>query len=256
MRLAAPYVAPANLRGVMRNGATSQPATTSASVPCELKVSAHQTVHTRWAFTAHRPTAPRPITLFGTKPCPGSRGRDPCFLVSRGSFAPEQPSGAWAGEQPYSAPDSIPLRPDLAHPWRKLYRRWPFEGHGGARSSGGSALAATGPTQGAPAKPSLFACGARVGCRCCLVVPAGRAPREGRLVLVAKSGGDGGFGMAHHKRKKPKSTRSGCLMCKSHKHQRTGRLKRQRHSVQQKLLGDDSRAPVLPAARLPAESRP
>ena len=47
-----------------------------------------------------------------------------------------------------------------------------------------------------------------------------------------------GCRMAHHKRKGPKSTRNGCLMCKPHKHQRTGRLKRQRHSVRQKLHGD------------------
>lgn len=26
--------------------------------------------------------------------------------------------------------------------------------------------------------------------------------------------------MAHHKRRRPKSTRAGCLMCKPHKHQR------------------------------------
>ncbi len=33
--------------------------------------------------------------------------------------------------------------------------------------------------------------------------------------------------MAHHKRRGPKSTRSGCLLCKPHKHQSESRLTRQ-----------------------------
>jgi hypothetical protein len=39
--------------------------------------------------------------------------------------------------------------------------------------------------------------------------------------------------MAHHKRKGPKSTRAGCLMCKAHKDQR--RKKVPRPNVQRKL---------------------
>lgn len=40
----------------------------------------------------------------------------------------------------------------------------------------------------------------------------------------------------HHKRKKPKSSRSGCLMCKPHKHQRAKNKKgSQKISVRRKL---------------------
>jgi hypothetical protein len=39
--------------------------------------------------------------------------------------------------------------------------------------------------------------------------------------------------MAHHKRKGPKSTRAGCLMCKAHKDQR--RKKVPRPGIQRKL---------------------
>ena len=62
--------------------------------------------------------------------------------------------------------------------------------------------------------------------------------------------------MAHHKRKGPKSTRSGCLLCKPHKHQRTGRLNRQRHIVRKWLHGDDRQALVRLAAGPSAELRP
>lgn len=40
----------------------------------------------------------------------------------------------------------------------------------------------------------------------------------------------------HHKRKGPKSTRAGCLLCKPHKRQGAPLAERQRHSVNQKLL--------------------
>jgi hypothetical protein len=35
----------------------------------------------------------------------------------------------------------------------------------------------------------------------------------------------------HHKRKGPKSTRAGCLLCKPHKRQGAPRADRQKHSV-------------------------
>jgi hypothetical protein len=42
--------------------------------------------------------------------------------------------------------------------------------------------------------------------------------------------------MAHHKRKKPKSSRAGCLLCKPHKHQRAKDKKgSQKISVRRKL---------------------
>jgi hypothetical protein len=37
----------------------------------------------------------------------------------------------------------------------------------------------------------------------------------------------GGLKMANHKRKGPKSTRSGCLLCKPHKHQAEDEPRRQ-----------------------------
>jgi hypothetical protein len=40
----------------------------------------------------------------------------------------------------------------------------------------------------------------------------------------------------HFKRKGPKSTRAGCLLCKPHKRQGTKLSERQRHSVNRKLL--------------------
>lgn len=39
----------------------------------------------------------------------------------------------------------------------------------------------------------------------------------------------------HHKRKGPKSTRAGCLLCKPHKRQGTPHDQRQRHSVNRQL---------------------
>lgn len=41
--------------------------------------------------------------------------------------------------------------------------------------------------------------------------------------------------MAHHKRRRPKSSRAGCLLCKPHKHQRVGKVARLRHSVRKQL---------------------
>ena len=38
--------------------------------------------------------------------------------------------------------------------------------------------------------------------------------------------------MANHKRRGPKSTRSGCLLCKPHKHQAESRLTRQELKAQ------------------------
>jgi len=40
----------------------------------------------------------------------------------------------------------------------------------------------------------------------------------------------------HHKRKGPKSTRAGCLLCKPHKRQGTRLAERQRHSANRQLL--------------------
>lgn len=40
----------------------------------------------------------------------------------------------------------------------------------------------------------------------------------------------------HHKRKGPKSTRAGCLLCKPHKRQGAALPHRQRHSVNRQLL--------------------
>lgn len=41
----------------------------------------------------------------------------------------------------------------------------------------------------------------------------------------------------HHKRKKPKSSRSGCLMCKPHKRQGSCLKHRQPHSVNRQIAG-------------------
>ena len=41
--------------------------------------------------------------------------------------------------------------------------------------------------------------------------------------------------MAHHKRKGPKSTRSGCLLCKPHKRQGSSLSQRQSHSVNRQM---------------------
>jgi len=46
----------------------------------------------------------------------------------------------------------------------------------------------------------------------------------------------------HHKRKGPKSTRAGCLLCKPHKRQGARLALRQRHSVNRRLV--DSRDEV------------
>lgn len=40
----------------------------------------------------------------------------------------------------------------------------------------------------------------------------------------------------HFKRKGPKSTRAGCLLCKPHKRQGAPKSERQRHSVNRRLL--------------------
>lgn len=40
----------------------------------------------------------------------------------------------------------------------------------------------------------------------------------------------------HHKRKGPKSTRAGCLLCKPHKRQGTKRAHRQRHSENRRIV--------------------
>jgi len=44
--------------------------------------------------------------------------------------------------------------------------------------------------------------------------------------------------MAHHKRRRPKHQRAGCLLCKPHKDERAGKaLRRQKPSVRRKLQG-------------------
>ncbi|MCE2425680.1 MAG: hypothetical protein J4F45_11385 [Pseudomonadales bacterium] len=45
--------------------------------------------------------------------------------------------------------------------------------------------------------------------------------------------------MAHHKRKGPKSTRAGCLLCKPWKRQGTKRSERQKHSANKRMYTDD-----------------
>jgi len=47
--------------------------------------------------------------------------------------------------------------------------------------------------------------------------------------------------MAHHKRKGPKSTRAGCLLCKPHKHQaerHRGRVRSDRRGREQQWAAD------------------
>jgi hypothetical protein len=39
----------------------------------------------------------------------------------------------------------------------------------------------------------------------------------------------------HHKRKGPKSTRAGCLLCKPHKRQGARHVQRQRHSINRRI---------------------
>ena len=53
----------------------------------------------------------------------------------------------------------------------------------------------------------------------------------------------------HHRRKGPKSTRAGCLMCKPHKRQGAPLKDRQRHSANRKLLtgADEMRRAGEPA---------
>ena len=53
----------------------------------------------------------------------------------------------------------------------------------------------------------------------------------------------------HHKRKGPKSTRAGCLMCKPHKRQGARLQDRQRHSTNRKILtgADELRRAAEPA---------
>jgi len=46
--------------------------------------------------------------------------------------------------------------------------------------------------------------------------------------------------VAHHKRKGPKSTRSGCMMCKPQKHQGEAKLSRLKPNQQRKALGLDA----------------
>lgn len=41
--------------------------------------------------------------------------------------------------------------------------------------------------------------------------------------------------MAHHKRKRPKHQRAGCLLCKSHKDERQGKKASAKASVRRKL---------------------
>lgn len=41
--------------------------------------------------------------------------------------------------------------------------------------------------------------------------------------------------MTHHKRKRPKSARAGCLWCKPHKHQRVGKAKRRTHADRKRI---------------------
>ena len=45
--------------------------------------------------------------------------------------------------------------------------------------------------------------------------------------------------MAHHKRKKPKPARAGCLLCKPHKGRSNGK-DRLRHGVKRRLLPQES----------------
>ena len=46
--------------------------------------------------------------------------------------------------------------------------------------------------------------------------------------------------MAHHKRKGPKSTRAGCLLCKPHKRQGAPKTDRQKFSQRRDLAGSES----------------
>lgn len=55
--------------------------------------------------------------------------------------------------------------------------------------------------------------------------------------------------MAHHKRKGPKSTRRGCLLCKPHKHQGSKLSQRQSHGVNMKLLRFDGQLNASKATR-------
>ena len=59
--------------------------------------------------------------------------------------------------------------------------------------------------------------------------------------------------MAHHKRRGPKATRNGCLLCKPHKHQGANMAARQSHGVNKKLVGDDGR---LRPRRHPTQAAP
>lgn len=59
--------------------------------------------------------------------------------------------------------------------------------------------------------------------------------------------------MANHKRRGPKSTRSGCLLCKPHKHQAESRLTRQELKAQvDEAEGRDEAEEHEEAERLPA----
>ena len=53
--------------------------------------------------------------------------------------------------------------------------------------------------------------------------------------------------MANHKRRGPKSTRSGCLLCKPHKHQAESRLTRQELKAQVDEAEEHEEAERLPA---------
>jgi hypothetical protein len=55
--------------------------------------------------------------------------------------------------------------------------------------------------------------------------------------------------MAHFKRKGPKSTRAGCLLCKPHKHQADHRQERTRNEREAQEWEEQSRIRHVPGAR-------
>jgi hypothetical protein len=57
----------------------------------------------------------------------------------------------------------------------------------------------------------------------------------------------------HHKRKGPKSTRAGCLLCKPHKRQGAPLTHRQRHSVNRRLAAARQALNRADEAASPAE---
>ena len=52
--------------------------------------------------------------------------------------------------------------------------------------------------------------------------------------------------MAHHKRRKPKSRRSGCLYCKPWKHQREGGRETLPIPVRRAMQDDEVKRPICP----------